>query len=53
MIQAVDRDYKVTVLGDACLDRKKGVQAMLVEEVFAVQARVLRCEEWESLSSRK
>jgi nicotinamidase-related amidase len=53
MIQAVDRDYKVTVLGDACLDRKKGVQAMLVEEVFAVQARVLRCEEWASSSSRK
>lgn len=52
MIQAVDRDYRVTVLGDACLDRKREVHRVLVEEVFALQVRILECEQWVSSLSR-
>jgi hypothetical protein len=44
--QVADLSYKLTVLGNACLDRRNGAQRVLLEEVFTVQAKVLRGQEW-------
>ncbi|MCY9659308.1 cysteine hydrolase [Paenibacillus chondroitinus] len=44
--EAADRDYKLKVLADACLDGDPEVHRVLVEKVFPRQAEVLTTEAW-------
>jgi nicotinamidase-related amidase len=43
---AADRDYKITVLSDACNDRSPEAHDALVKHIFPRQAAVLTSEEW-------
>ncbi|RAL00029.1 cysteine hydrolase family protein [Aspergillus ibericus CBS 121593] len=43
---AADRDYKVTVLEDMCMDRDSELHSVLMEKVFPRQGRVISSEEW-------
>lgn len=49
---AADLDYRLTVIGDACLDHDDEVHRVLTEKVFPVQADVIDCESWLSRSDR-
>jgi nicotinamidase-related amidase len=44
--EAADRDYRLTVLADACLDRDDEVHRVLTETVFPRQADVVTVDEW-------
>jgi nicotinamidase-related amidase len=44
--EASDKDYRLTVLADACADRDPDVQSVLMGKVFPRQAEVLTAEEW-------
>ena len=44
--EAADRDYRLTVLSDACLDRDPEVHRVLTEKVFPRQADVVPVDEW-------
>jgi nicotinamidase-related amidase len=44
--QAADLDYRLVVLGDACLDADPEVHRVLTEKVFPRQAEVLTVAEW-------
>jgi nicotinamidase-related amidase len=44
--EAADRDYRLTVLSDACLDADPEVHRVLIEKVFPRQADVLSVDEW-------
>ncbi|MCY0879032.1 MAG: cysteine hydrolase [Firmicutes bacterium] len=44
--EAADKDYRLTVLKDACLDNDPEVHRVLVEKVFPRQADVLTVREW-------
>ncbi|HEY3529111.1 MAG TPA: isochorismatase family cysteine hydrolase [Nocardioides sp.] len=44
--EAADRDYQLTVLSDACLDRDPEVHRVLTEKVFPRQADVVTVAEW-------
>lgn len=44
--EAADRDYRLTVLADACLDRDIEVHRVLTETVFPRQAGVVTVDEW-------
>jgi len=44
--EAADRDYRLTVLADACADRDDEVHRVLVEKVFPRQAAVITAAEW-------
>jgi nicotinamidase-related amidase len=44
--EAADKDYKLIVLSDACLDADPEVHRVLTEKVFPRQADVLTVEEW-------
>lgn len=44
--EAADRDYRLTVLADACADRDDEVHRVLVEKVFPRQAVVSTTAEW-------
>jgi nicotinamidase-related amidase len=44
--EAADRDYRLTVLADACADRDDEVHRVLVEKVFPRQAAVITVAEW-------
>ncbi|MFI9550677.1 isochorismatase family protein [Nonomuraea endophytica] len=46
MCHANDRDFKVTVLGDACLDLGPEVHRFLTEKLFPQWVDVLTVEEW-------
>lgn len=46
LCEAVDQDYRITVLKDLCLDRDEEVQRVLTEKVFPMHAKVLEAEEW-------
>jgi nicotinamidase-related amidase len=45
--EAADRDFRLTVLSDACLDADPEVHRVLMEKVFPRQARVLTVQEWQ------
>lgn len=45
--EAADRDYRLTVLSDACLDADGEVHRVLMEKVFPRQAEVMAVREWE------
>jgi nicotinamidase-related amidase len=44
--EAADRDYRLTVLRDACLDADPEVHRVLIEKVFPRQAEVITVAEW-------
>jgi nicotinamidase-related amidase len=44
--EAADRDYRLTVLRDACLDADPEVHRVLTEKVFPRQADVVTVDEW-------
>lgn len=44
--EAADRDYRLTVLADACLDADPEVHRVLIEKVFPRQASVTTVDEW-------
>lgn len=44
--EAVDKDYKLTVLSDLCADRDEEVHRVLTEKVFPTHADVLSSTEW-------
>jgi nicotinamidase-related amidase len=46
--EAADRDYRLTVLTDACLDQDAEVHRVLTGKVFPRQADVVTVDEWAS-----
>nr|WP_274433344.1 isochorismatase family cysteine hydrolase [Alicyclobacillus sp. ALC3] len=44
--EAADKDYRITVLADACLDADPEVHRVLTEKVFPRQADVLSAADW-------
>ncbi|QHT63287.1 cysteine hydrolase [Paenibacillus lycopersici] len=44
--EAADKDYKLTVLADACLDGDPEVHRVLTEKVFPRQADVMTVDAW-------
>ncbi len=44
--EAVDKDYRLTVLSDLCADRDEEVHRILTEKVFPRHADVLSSTEW-------
>lgn len=46
--EAADKDYRLTVLSDACLDADEEVHRVLIEKVFPRQADVVSVDEWVS-----
>jgi nicotinamidase-related amidase len=46
--EAADRDFRLTVLHDACADRDDEVHRVLTEKVFPRQADVVTVDEWVS-----
>lgn len=44
--EAADKDYRLRVLSDACLDTDPEVQRILMEKVFPRQADVLTVDSW-------
>jgi nicotinamidase-related amidase len=47
--EAADKDYRLTVLSDACADADEEVHRVLTTKVFARQAEVMTVEEWTQL----
>src|SRR5581483_23639 len=44
--EAVDKDYRLTVLSDLCADRNEEVHCILIEKVFPRRTDVLSSTEW-------
>jgi len=44
--EAADKDYRITVLADACADRDEEVHRVLTTKVFPGQAEVVTVAEW-------
>jgi nicotinamidase-related amidase len=44
--EAADRDYQLSVLGDACADADPEVHRVLLEKVFPGQAEVMAVDDW-------
>lgn len=44
--EAADRDYRLTVIGDACADPDPEVHRVLLEKVFPGQADVVTADQW-------
>jgi nicotinamidase-related amidase len=44
--EASDKDYRLSVLADACADRDPEVHSVLVNKVFPRQAEVLTTDQW-------
>jgi len=47
--EAADKDYKITILSDACADRDEEVHHVLTTKVFTRHAQVLTIQEWKNL----
>jgi nicotinamidase-related amidase len=46
LCEAADRDYRVTVLADGCVDMDKDAHQALTEKIFTRVADVITVEEW-------
>jgi nicotinamidase-related amidase len=46
--EAADKDYRLTVLSDACADADEEVHRVLTTKVFPRQADVITSEEWQN-----
>ncbi|KAJ5412619.1 uncharacterized protein N7487_006978 [Penicillium crustosum] len=44
--QAMDLDYRITVLEDCCMDRDEELHRVLMEKVFARKTDVVSAKEW-------
>lgn len=44
--EAADKDYIITILSDACMDRDEELHRILMEKYFPGPAQVMRVEEW-------
>lgn len=44
--EAADKDYRLTILSDCCMDRDEEVHRVLMTKVFPRQADVMTVEEW-------
>jgi nicotinamidase-related amidase len=44
--EAADKDYRLSVLSDACADRDADVHSILTTKVFPRQAEVMTTAEW-------
>jgi len=44
--EAADKDYRITVLSDACADREEEVHQFLTTRIFPRQAEVITVENW-------
>jgi nicotinamidase-related amidase len=44
--EASDKDYRITILSDACADGDEEVHRVLTTKVFPRQAEVIKVEEW-------
>lgn len=51
-LDAADRDFKLTVLADACTDPEADLHSVLIEKLFPKQASVLSVAEWADGLSR-
>jgi nicotinamidase-related amidase len=47
--EAADKDYRITVLSDACADPDEEVHRVLVTKIFPRQADVFTIEEWSKM----
>lgn len=45
--EAADKDFKLTVISDCCLDSDEEVHNVLMKKVFPRQAEVVSLDEWE------
>jgi len=50
--EAADKDYRLIVLSDACLDADPEVHRVLMEKVFPRQADIMTVDEWVEKESR-
>jgi nicotinamidase-related amidase len=50
LIEAADKDYRLTVLSDCCADPEEEVHQLLVTKIFSKRASILTVEEWSSAS---
>jgi nicotinamidase-related amidase len=46
LLEAADKDYRITVLSDGCKDRDDNVHQVLMDSVFARLATITACEDW-------
>lgn len=46
--EAADKDYKISILSDACRDRDDEVHQLLIEKIFPRSADVLTVAEWQT-----
>lgn len=44
--EAADKDYRLTVLSDLCVDLDEEVQSVLLEKIFPRQATVMTSQQW-------
>jgi len=44
--EAADKDYRITILSDACADMDEEVHRVLTTKVFPRQADVISVEDW-------
>ena len=44
--EAADKDYRLTVLSDCCIDRDDEIHRLLTTKMFPRQADVMTCDEW-------
>ncbi|KAJ5861269.1 uncharacterized protein N7529_008579 [Penicillium soppii] len=44
--QAMDLDYRITILEDCCMDRDEEVHRILMQKVFAHKAQIVSAEKW-------
>ena len=44
--EAADKDYRLTVLSDCCVDGDEEVQRVLLSKIFPRQAEVIQAEAW-------
>jgi len=46
LIEAADKDYRLTVLSDGCIDSDEELHHMLLTKIFIKRASILTVEEW-------
>jgi len=46
LIEAADKDYRLTVLSDGCADNDEEVHLILTTNIFTKRGNVLTVDEW-------
>ncbi|HEY0244287.1 MAG TPA: isochorismatase family cysteine hydrolase [Mucilaginibacter sp.] len=47
LVEAADKDYRLTVLSDCCADPDEEAHRVLINNIFSKRANVLTVEEWD------